>query len=316
MRETAALLLILILSLSIASFIIPLNSAITTPTIPNFTLKYVDNSYDVQPTYGVDQYTGETVVTQAGYHVQNRSIVVSISNQAFSSYYDSEGHRITLSYDIRWKGHFGDIWTEITSSLGGYVVASSSLAETSGGKTSLVDPDAPFTVVTFSLSGNNGTDYGVYLNIESGGQIDFQVEALIGYNTAVQVTPSAGDYRGGEYYVFTGESSGWSNTQTITINEGASTTVSPSSSAMPSGSASQNPTSTTSQPNSGGSTTFGLDLLGTTIVVLLASIVVLLVFVVFYLRKRGVNGSVKGQTVREGSVVSKILVLTASNRFI
>ncbi len=32
---------------------------IPTPSIPEFTLKYIDYSYDVPPTYKIDEYTGE-----------------------------------------------------------------------------------------------------------------------------------------------------------------------------------------------------------------------------------------------------------------
>lgn len=34
-------------------------ASISKPSVPEFTVKYVDNSYDVPPTYGIDQYTGE-----------------------------------------------------------------------------------------------------------------------------------------------------------------------------------------------------------------------------------------------------------------
>ncbi|MCW3983279.1 MAG: hypothetical protein NWE96_04710 [Candidatus Bathyarchaeota archaeon] len=58
----------------------------------------------------------------------------------------------------------------------------------------------------------------------------------------------------------------------------------------------QNPTSTPSQPVFGGSVLLGLDWIGIAIVALLATVVVLLVFVVFYLRKRSIGGSVKKVT--------------------
>ncbi|MCL5876643.1 MAG: right-handed parallel beta-helix repeat-containing protein [Candidatus Bathyarchaeota archaeon] len=55
---------------------------------------------------------------------------------------------------------------------------------------------------------------------------------------------------------------------------------------------SQNPTATPIQPNTGTSVLFGLDWVGIAIVALLAAIVVLLVFVVVYLRKRSVSSPV------------------------
>jgi hypothetical protein len=216
--------------------------SIPKPSVPEFTLKYVDNSYDMPPVYGIDQYTGKNVVTQAGYHVVNKSVEVTIKNQAFNNYKDSNGNNIGLNYNIRWKGHFGDYWTEISSSLGGiYVVASNSLTQESGGKVSLVNPNAPFTVIPFGLRENNGSAYyGVLLGeVFDGGKVDFQVEALAGYYTTFQTTPRPWDPRGGEYYVFTGQASDWSNTKTISIPDGL---VSISTSPTP------NPTPTPSVP--------------------------------------------------------------------
>ena len=84
-----ALALILLTAMSSLSLIMvkPANAQSTLkPYVPEFTLKYLDNSYDVPPTYGTDPYTGNNVTTQAGYHVQNESVEVIIKNQPFTSY--------------------------------------------------------------------------------------------------------------------------------------------------------------------------------------------------------------------------------------
>jgi hypothetical protein len=68
--------------------------------------------------------------------------------------------------------------------------------------------------------------------IPDGVEVDFQAQALIGYF-------DRNDYG---YYIFTGESSDWSNTQTLTIGEGQTSTPSPSTTPPPSSSPA--PTST------------------------------------------------------------------------
>jgi uncharacterized membrane protein YciS (DUF1049 family) len=194
--------------------------SIPKPSVPEFTLKFVDNSFDVPPTYDIDPYTGKNVMTQAGYHVENKSIQVTIKNQPFSNYKDANGTVIMLYYDIRLKGHFGDYWNSLNSSNQLYLVASSSLLADNV----LVYPNSPSTVLSYGFSGNNGSDYySVHLEgISAGGQVDFQVQALIGYYTKIIHPPSPSDVfshgQPGYHYAFTGEASDWSNTQTVTVN--------------------------------------------------------------------------------------------------
>ena len=90
MRKRATLLLIGVLVLSSLVMVeTAFAQSIPTPSVPEFTVKYVDNSYDVPPTYGTDQYTGQTIIIQDGYHVDNRSIQFIIKNQPFAPYADS-----------------------------------------------------------------------------------------------------------------------------------------------------------------------------------------------------------------------------------
>jgi hypothetical protein len=68
MNRRIALVLILILTAS--SLIVvktaPASASIPKPSVPEFTLKFVDYSYDVPPTYGIDPYTGKVVMTNTG----------------------------------------------------------------------------------------------------------------------------------------------------------------------------------------------------------------------------------------------------------
>jgi hypothetical protein len=82
--------------------------SITKPSVPEFTAKYVDRSYNTQPTYGIDQYTGKTVVTKASQHVDNRTIEITIKNQPFTKLTDgSSGREINLFIMSSIKGRLG-----------------------------------------------------------------------------------------------------------------------------------------------------------------------------------------------------------------
>ncbi len=215
-----ALILIIITATSSLSLLMikpAFAQTIPTPSVPKFTLKFVDNSYDLPTTSSIDPYTGKTVTTQSGYHVENKSIEVIIIDQPWIRPNDNESidNQLTLVYNITAKGHYANDWTyySFQSKQGHY-----------GG----VSSGSFVTVATFGLGENNGSDVYSYTlpNITAGGQVDFQVQASIGttvlqYNP--QVTPNPYSY----YYVWMGESSGWSNTQTLTIPESSISTSSP-----------------------------------------------------------------------------------------
>jgi hypothetical protein len=80
-----------------------------TPSEPQFTIKYVDNSYTKPKTYTTNPYTGE-VFANAGEQVVNRSLYVTIKNQPFTPYMDLSGNLTQLYYYVLWKPHYGDLW--------------------------------------------------------------------------------------------------------------------------------------------------------------------------------------------------------------
>jgi hypothetical protein len=82
------------------------NISIPKPSVPEFTIEYIDKSYDVQPTYGINQYTGQNVTTVAGYHVDKRTVEFTIKNQPFTTYRDSNGNNISLYCNFRFKGRY------------------------------------------------------------------------------------------------------------------------------------------------------------------------------------------------------------------
>ncbi len=193
--KLATLLLIVAL---MASSLIMVKSAsgIPKPSVPEFTVKYMDNSYSVPTTYSKDPYTGEEIPNPE--HIaDNRTIEVIIKNQA-----------VSCMYNIRVKGHFAENWSEY-----GIFSPSDGLPYASGSE---------FT--TLSFRSNDGKYYeGRYtarFYAPTGSQMDFQVMALVGdYEEQIYVI--------GRYYRFVGEKSDWSKTQTITIGESASNTTPP-----------------------------------------------------------------------------------------
>jgi hypothetical protein len=222
MSKRVALLFIVILTVSSLLVVesVPALASISTPSVPEFTLKFVDHSYDVPPTYGIDPYTGKNVMTQAGYPVQNKSIEVTIKNQPFTPYIDVGGERVWLFYDVRFKGYFEDWGFYNASSFGDY-------------QHYILMSDSEYTLISYFLQ-EDADDYSGYVigDVPSGGQIDFQVQAIAGYVTTIHggFVPPFG-YTG--YDVFTGEKSGWSSTQTITISESQTPTSSPVTTSPP-----------------------------------------------------------------------------------
>jgi hypothetical protein len=211
--------------------------SIPKPTVPEFTLKYVDNSYSVPPTYGIDPYTGKNVLTKEGYFLENKSIEVIIRNQPFNAYHNENGSLVGLFYDVIEKGHFEN-WRTSTKGVTNEI----SLTSYDQYPGLIYRSDSDFTVVTYGFAGNNGTNSYRYNlgDFSDGGQIDFQVKAIIGYSTRINDTfvpgvpvddPTDPNPR---HYVFTGVISDWSNMQTISIPDGA---ISTSTSTLP------NPTS-------------------------------------------------------------------------
>jgi hypothetical protein len=174
---------------------------------PEFTVQIIAHPYDVPPktTTTIDQYTGkESTNTQPGYCVENKSIEITIKNPQFTpisvtkfSYWSEEqqktctvdcNYTAILYYAVRVKGHFGDDWKTPFSF--------------SDFKAEL---DSRFTVRTI------GPDY------PEGAQLDFQVQAAIGYFLPEYRTTLLMGY---DFYGSIGD---WSATQTLTMSENGST---------------------------------------------------------------------------------------------
>jgi hypothetical protein len=109
--KLSSLLIILLLVASSIVIAYPARGSVSKPSVPEFSVAYVDHSYDTPPVYGKDPYTGQTTVKVYSIHVDNRTIDVTIQNQPFTPYLDSNNNTIGLYYNIRSKGHFDD-WSD------------------------------------------------------------------------------------------------------------------------------------------------------------------------------------------------------------
>jgi hypothetical protein len=203
-------------------------ASIPKPSVPEFTLKYVDNSYDVPPSYGIDQYTGEKVITNPGYHVDDRAFEFTIKNQPFTPYPDASGNDISLYYNFRFKGPYGDDWSYYPYTDRLYGLYTGFFPDTSASK-------SEYTVITVTLRALN-SNLDATAKILTGSNVEFQVQAIIGYIKISHTGLSAGDF-----YSFTGERSDWSNTQTILVSESQTSTPSPKTTPTPTSSPSPTP---------------------------------------------------------------------------
>jgi hypothetical protein len=144
----------------------------------------------------VPEFTVEAFSSQLSQTVQ-----ISIKNQPFTPYQITENgspQEINLYYNIRYRTNPSSEWSY-------------------------------YHLYNGSSDGNLKADYGSQYTIRSidlthvpsGSQVDFQVEALVGYQQGV-IQPFSTPR------IIVGQSSGWSNTQTATIPE-TSTSPTPTS---------------------------------------------------------------------------------------
>jgi hypothetical protein len=182
------------------------------PSVPEFTLQYVDYSYDVPPktTSTTNPYTNETTTTTIpGYHVENKTIEATINNNIGASY-----------YNFRYKGHYENEWRYYpfnpNSSLPYFLSDSYSV---------------PYKASTSSYTVAALPPY-FFQNIPVGGEVDVQVQALFGDFDAEPFGHLFLPEPTYDFY-FEGITSDWSETQTITFGESQTPTPSPETTPTP-----------------------------------------------------------------------------------
>ncbi len=221
------MIVLVILIITFSSLIVAKSAfaqSISKPSVPVFTVKYVDYSYDMPTTYGIDQSTGKNVTIQAGYHIDNKTMEFAIKNQSFTSYNDSNGSSIGLYYNFRAKMSSENGWVFhpfAQTGLGTWQSTYTNSKYYQSVSQNYPASNAENSTVTIGL------DLFNLQNVSTGDQLDFQVQALIGHIDTI----NSGSLAGMGYYSFTGNSSDWSNTQIITIgSEKKSTSASASAS--------------------------------------------------------------------------------------
>ena len=210
-----SLLLVVILAVSSLMTVESVSAqSIPKPSVPDFSVKIISNPYLVPQTNSTDPYTGQVTIYPS-YINENKSIVVTVKNQQFVSTQLSAGNWTNLYYNLRFEGHFiKNDWTYYPlAPESGYINAS----------------QMDYTVIPIPT-------YLLPATYSNGTQIDFQVQALIGYdepryagfstNTPEPVPIFIG-------YNFTGESSDWSPSETLVFGEPLNSTPTSSSSPTP-----------------------------------------------------------------------------------
>ena len=191
--EILALVLITLIAFTSPSpLIVKLSSAQTVPKplVPEFTIRPVGPSFDIPPTYSFNSSSGLFYVNE-GYHFEYSTVEIIIKNQAFPNQTDIDH----LFYNVRLKPHnYPDsYWNELFKpNWNGFPVQTSS----------------NFTIIPIAAEGATELQY----QIPTGATTDIQVEAMIGHigrNNTITPYPYP--------YVFFGETSGWSSTQTINL---------------------------------------------------------------------------------------------------
>jgi hypothetical protein len=180
------------------------------PSVPEFTIKYVDNSYKEPDTYTKNGYTGETV-THYGDYVKNETIEITIKNQPFVSTKLADGNYTQLWYGVRTKGHYED-WTPNVGQ---------------GPTPTVRASDTTYTVILISLQDSTTQAYG----IGHGSVVDIQVNAFVGH-PVTEYYPFSFDHILVVYEPL--EKSEWSAIQTISIPESSASTYTPNPASNPS----------------------------------------------------------------------------------
>jgi hypothetical protein len=248
--KTFALLLTLIIATSCLTILMvkPANAqTVPKPSVPEFTLKFINSSYSV-----VDPYTG---ISQ---QIDNSSIEVTIRNQQFA--YTFNGSVYHLYYNIRTKPHFGGDWTErypvIDRANSPYNTATKSFPASKylnyESHPPLSSSSSDYTIVSFALNGENA--YYPLTGLSSNAQIDFQVEAIVGHDSQAWYVqhPLYPEYGGFyESAIAYDTDSGWSSTKTIALSNGlvTSSTPNPATATPPSATPTTTPTSTSTAPD-------------------------------------------------------------------
>jgi hypothetical protein len=164
------------------------------PSVPQFTVKLIDNSYNAPPAYTTDPYTGETKRDWIGGYVSDKTIEITIKNQPFTSYTNASDHKIDLYYIIEMKGHYSENWGRFTSNMFAFPFCK--------------QYDSEDIVVQESAN-----------HYEDGSQLEFRVKAVVAYDASIIYD----DWLrfGSQYLLDVHASSDYSSIKTLRISSGS-----------------------------------------------------------------------------------------------
>jgi hypothetical protein len=134
-KPRVLLTLLFIAALTTSSLIVikPASAqSITKPSVPQFTIEFVNHVFETPTTYSINPYTGENI-TYPGEHREWQSLEIKIENQPFtpySTYQDAPEWNVSLFYNIRVKGAFTDDWIELYRASDGYPTQNASSQHT------------------------------------------------------------------------------------------------------------------------------------------------------------------------------------------
>ncbi len=169
------------------------------PSVPEFTLRFIDSSYDIPATTSKDPFNGQQIITPSR-HVEQWSIEIRIKNVDFIPIKIQDSNNNTIDavfcYVIQWKPRFSDNgWFTLFEAFYSY------LPQSSGAETiRRINMTMPTNNEQFDVS-----EWSRYIPTDS--QLNFRVKAMIGGPNDV--------------YNFKGEESDWSNTQTLNLADGS-----------------------------------------------------------------------------------------------
>jgi hypothetical protein len=164
------------------------------PATPQFSIQYVDYSYNIPAYNSTNAFTGEQIHNPSQ-HIGDVRVEGKIKNQVFTRYsvpnppdgaYSSD---VGFYYNVRSKGHFGTEWTDIYGYHNADFIGQNSSSEY--------------------------TNFTIYMqDFPEGSQIDYQVQALIGFPGTTYIGPYPQP-------IIIGEESEWSGTLTLVFTKNA-----------------------------------------------------------------------------------------------
>jgi hypothetical protein len=217
MNRKIILTLVLIIAVSTLSIITAkpafAQTSIPTPYVPEFSMKYITSSYTGTST---SEYTGATVTNT----YINNTVQIVILNQAFNPNALENGTTLSLAYSVGAKPHFATSGVLVINNMPAIFPASSS----------------QYTVITLGFSEDNSSSSveAQIPPIPNGSQIDFQVQAIVGFYVTVPYHPFGEPFITEPIQQFSEvATSAWSNYLTITVLDGSTSTPISSTSSYP-----------------------------------------------------------------------------------